>query len=346
MGEYMLTDHAHGPLVSVIIPTFNRVSLLRRAIESVQCQTYHHFELLVVDDHSSDNTEEYVLDCAGRDGRMWYIRNPGAQGISASRNCGIDRCKGEFIAFLDSDDLWLPDHLAKAVALFLREPSVSLYFGNRIQFYLFSGLEIGTYFPADWLLQKVPHTPVGNDCYLLEREFLELFFTGNPIPTPSAVLRRGALCDVRFDERMELAEDRDFWVRLCLNERVKVAFRNRVVTRISRHDDNASAHTAEARLRLLQSHFVLYNKLCSDSRLTEWQRKKVCLQHRLERALLPYSLRHAGQFGGALRSALSNWRIVPLRITALELGKTIVCCVLSSIRRSGEFAHRRARKMT
>jgi hypothetical protein len=109
---------------------------------------------------------------------------------------------------------------------------------------------------------------------------------------------------------------------------------------MARHDDNASAPTAEARLRLLRSHLVLYSKLCCDGRLAEPQREKVCLQYRLERALLPYSLRHAGQFGGALRATLNNAGIVSPWATAIELCKTIAFWTMSLISRGGDFRKR------
>lgn len=96
-------------MVSVIIPTYNRMGTLERSIESVLKQTYVDFELLIIDDGSNDGTEEYV--CGLQDERIRYYRNESNMGPSASRNKGAALAKGEYLAFQDSDDEWLPDKL-------------------------------------------------------------------------------------------------------------------------------------------------------------------------------------------------------------------------------------------
>jgi glycosyltransferase involved in cell wall biosynthesis len=109
-----------GPLVTVIIPTYNRADLLPRAVKSVLSQSYRNLECLIVDDASTDNTEEVVrgLD----DERVVYIRHERNRGQSAARNTGIAHASGELVALLDSDDEWLPGKLAKQVALMEASP--------------------------------------------------------------------------------------------------------------------------------------------------------------------------------------------------------------------------------
>lgn len=101
--------------VSVIIPTYNRVDVLRRAIDSVLAQTYEDIELLVVDDGSTDGTKSLVTGYD--DPRVVYVPHRTNRGASVARNTGIDRAKGEYMAFLDSDDEWRPEKLEKQVAL-------------------------------------------------------------------------------------------------------------------------------------------------------------------------------------------------------------------------------------
>src|SRR5262245_47409787 len=91
-------------LVSVLVPTYNRSKLVRRAVESALAQSYRRLEVLVVDDGSSDDTRQVI---EGMDPRVRYIRQANA-GVSAARNRGIAEARGEFVAFLDSDDEWLP----------------------------------------------------------------------------------------------------------------------------------------------------------------------------------------------------------------------------------------------
>lgn len=97
------------PFFTVIIPTYNRAELLKEAIQSVLNQTYENFELLVIDDHSIDNTKEIVASF--EDKRIRYYLNDRGKGGAGTRNAGIFRASGEWIAFLDDDDIWLPNKL-------------------------------------------------------------------------------------------------------------------------------------------------------------------------------------------------------------------------------------------
>ncbi len=99
-------------LISVVIPTFNRAHLIKRSAQSVLDQTYNNLELIIVDDGSTDNTEDVVKSID--DERVIYIKQTN-QGACAARNNGIDHAKGEFIAFQDSDDVWHEDKLEKQI---------------------------------------------------------------------------------------------------------------------------------------------------------------------------------------------------------------------------------------
>ncbi|PMQ00877.1 MAG: glycosyl transferase [Dictyoglomus sp. NZ13-RE01] len=101
--------------ISIIIPTFNREKLLPRAIESVRRQTYKDWELLIVDDRSNDNTESLVKKYISLDDRIRYLKNERKKGPAGARNFGILNSKGEYIAFLDSDDEWSEVHLEECI---------------------------------------------------------------------------------------------------------------------------------------------------------------------------------------------------------------------------------------
>ena len=103
-----------NPLVSVILPTYNRKWILKEAIDSVLAQDYEDFELIVVDDGSTDNTCE-ILDTYGQD---IIVLRQANKGVSAARNRGIAEAGGQLVAFLDSDDLWLPRKLSRQVDFF------------------------------------------------------------------------------------------------------------------------------------------------------------------------------------------------------------------------------------
>ncbi len=101
--------------ISVVIPTYNRPELLNNSINSVLSQTYRDFELIVIDDCSSDNTPD-VLE-GFRDERLRVIRNSSNKGIAAVRNISVSNSQGKYIAFLDDDDEWLPDKLEKQLKI-------------------------------------------------------------------------------------------------------------------------------------------------------------------------------------------------------------------------------------
>jgi glycosyltransferase involved in cell wall biosynthesis len=107
------------PVVSVIIPTYNRVGVLRRSIQSVLAQTYRDFELIIVDDGSTDNTEEVVRSYS--DPRIRFIRQEKNRGAAVAYNIGIKAAHGEYIALLDSDDEWLPKKLERQMELFQQD---------------------------------------------------------------------------------------------------------------------------------------------------------------------------------------------------------------------------------
>lgn len=99
------------PLVSIVIPTYNREAYIARAISSVQNQSFHDLEIIVADDGSKDNTKELISSLSAQDNRIRYIKNPINSGAQSARNLGIKAALGEWIAFQDSDDEWLPDSL-------------------------------------------------------------------------------------------------------------------------------------------------------------------------------------------------------------------------------------------
>ena len=101
-------------LVSIIIPMYNREKTIKMAVESILEQTCQDFELIIVDDCSTDNTDEVVASI--KDERIRYLKNERNSGAAVSRNRALREAKGRWIAFLDSDDLWMPEKLEKQIS--------------------------------------------------------------------------------------------------------------------------------------------------------------------------------------------------------------------------------------
>jgi glycosyltransferase involved in cell wall biosynthesis len=108
-------------LVSVVIPAYNRADKIEASIKSVQAQTYPHWEIIISDDGSKDNTKEVVDGLIAKDNRIRLITHQPNRGAQAARNAGIKASKGDWIAFLDSDDQWLPDSLERRLRIAQKE---------------------------------------------------------------------------------------------------------------------------------------------------------------------------------------------------------------------------------
>ena len=117
--------HTAHELVSVVIPTRNRRDRLERAIKSAKVQTWPTIEIIVVDDASSDGTQLFLQKRVSEDARVQVVRNEVPRGGGGARNQGVAVARGQYIAFLDDDDTWLPEKLAEQVALMKANPGAS-----------------------------------------------------------------------------------------------------------------------------------------------------------------------------------------------------------------------------
>jgi glycosyltransferase involved in cell wall biosynthesis len=182
------------PRVSVIIPTHNRASLVMEAVESVLSQTYRDFEVVVVDDGSTDDTADVLKP---HHGHVRYVHQP-HRGVSAARNVGIQFAKGEFLAFLDSDDLWVKSKLEEQMTVMQQRPSYKLVYTDEI--WIHRGVRINQgkrhrkY--SGWIFDKV----------------LPLCI----ISFSSVLMRREVIRDVGpLDESLPVCEDYDYWIRVA-----------------------------------------------------------------------------------------------------------------------------------
>jgi len=223
------------PLVSVIIPTYNRAAYITDAIRSVQAQTYPHVEIIVGDDGSTDHTADIVAQFGGS---VTYLCLPHRGQPAATRNAGLAAARGEYIAFLDSDDLFLPGKLALQLAAFEQHPEAGLAYSNGYFFRDDPQAPIGR------VLDGLP-TPTGDALAdLLEGNFL----------FPPVVLVRHDCLDVvgPFDERPEFiaVEDYDLWLRIAAHFPFVHAPGD--VAAIRRHRQSISRDVAALRSGVLQ----------------------------------------------------------------------------------------------
>lgn len=215
------------PLVSVVIPTFNRATLLDDAIKSVSAQNTEHVEIIVVDDGSTDNTRS-VLARYGNHVQYHYQQN---QGPAAARNAGIERAKGEYIAFLDSDDVWCPSFLSTVLPCFEADPGLGAVVADS-EMWSSTGETVtsrfaqrGVVFPSGTPIPFADVAPV--------------WLNSSLFSTCCLVIRRSAIARLMpgpFDTTLRSYEDWDFELRMYLS--CFVLFIPKVLARVRRYADD------------------------------------------------------------------------------------------------------------
>jgi len=187
------------PLVSIIIPTYNRGKELKRALESIYCQTYSNWEVCIVDNHSDDNTIEMIESYNDLRLKIYKIHNNGV--IGASRNAGIENANGKYVAFLDSDDWWTSEKLEVSISTL--EEGVDLVYHDM----LLATKINQKIFPRRAKTRRLD-APAFND----------LLVGGNAIITSSVVVNKEILKKIKgFREEKTLVgiEDYDAWLRIA-----------------------------------------------------------------------------------------------------------------------------------
>lgn len=200
------------PTVSVVIPTYNRARFLGAAVQSIRAQTYPCAEIVIVDDGSTDDTAQVVATLGHG---IHFVKQANA-GPAAARNRGILEARGDLVAFLDTDDRWLPEKVSLQVAILQREPSVALVSADTA---------IEDIAGASWVDSNFAQ-------HGLQTFFVEL--DGRPVPdaprlllkinfvnTSTVLARRDVLQELRgFDTRLRYGEDMELWLRIAARHEV------------------------------------------------------------------------------------------------------------------------------
>ncbi|UCF80059.1 MAG: glycosyltransferase [Acidobacteriota bacterium] len=289
-------------LVSVIIPTYNRVRFLRRAVESVLSQDYPGKEVVVVDDASTDETEKEIAPWARAQGVVW-VRHESNRGESAARNTGIRASRGDYLVFLDSDDYFLPGRLSSHVAMLDGRPDLVWVYSDHWMY------KDGQLQPPTFSVRS--YRPEGN---VFEPQLLET--NGFQLPIMTMTLRRSVVEEVGgFDESIFCAQDLDF--RLRIARRYPIAYIPNADCVWVEHDAR-SKHTRHNRmeswLRVVDRH-IAFLDVSGDNR-EEVRRKVKALRRRV--LDIPHEEAHMHLVAGRMEEARGRlrqaMRIRPFRL--------------------------------
>jgi glycosyltransferase involved in cell wall biosynthesis len=192
-------NNRHSPLISVVIPTYNRADLIAKAIQSVLDQTYQNWELIIVDNYSDDGTKE-VID-SFKDPRISMLLLPRTGSVAASRNMGVRHSKGDWVSFLDSDDWWFTTKLATVCAVIQRDPDL-----------IYHDLQIVSGPNNTKSLGKTKSRK------LKDPIFLDLLLNGNDVSLSSVTVRKSIFIKVNgMNESLSYVaiEDYETWLRIA-----------------------------------------------------------------------------------------------------------------------------------
>jgi glycosyltransferase involved in cell wall biosynthesis len=249
------------PRVGVVLPTYNRAALLERSAGSVLSQEFRDLELLIVDDGSTDGTPAVVERLQARDPRVRPVRQRNS-GAAAARNAGMARARGEFVAFQDSDDEWLPGHLAGHVAALSQSPDVGVVYSfmtRRRQ--------------GDTRQIPDPDTPQ------LDGDLSRVLLRRNLIGTPTSLVRRSVLQRAGpMDTRLPQLEDWDLWIRLA--QRTRFLLRREATVVSDYQPDSLSLDKAayiDALETIVRKHAAAFDR---EPALLAWHADRIGL-HRL-----------------------------------------------------------------
>ena len=214
--------------ISVCIPTYNGAAFVAQAISSVLAQSFADFELLVVDDRSTDATLEIVRSFT--DPRLRVYQNDVQLGIPRNWNRCLSLARGEYLCLFHQDDVMLPENLERKVGVLASDPTIG-FVHSAVEVVLEDSAPTAI---ADWMERATEDFAVDGACY-----FRKLLFAGNPICAPTVVTRRRSLLELGgFDEELGFACDYEMWMKLCVQS--GVAFLAQTLIRYRWHDQNAS----------------------------------------------------------------------------------------------------------
>ncbi len=273
-------------MVSVIIPTYNSSDFVSKAIDSVLDQSYDDYEIIVVDDGSTDNTREILEKYKGI---IKYVYQDNG-GPAKARNTGIKMAKGSYIAFLDSDDLWLPDKLKKQFDFFNENPQYHLVYTDMA--HAINGEIIYKSYLKE---RNYKHISSG---YIYENLLRECF-----IFTPTVMMKKECIDNIGFfNEKLRISEDHDLWLRIA--DKYQIGFLDEALTIRNRHESNLTSD----RYLYISSGIKMMEGIYDKNKGNKVRRKIIDEELGNRYFLLGYYFFDLGQYNKARSSLLKSLR--------------------------------------
>ena len=260
--------------VTVVIPTYNRADFIANAVQSILQQGHNDVEIIIVDDGSTDNTASVVGVLQKQHSNILYCPNKRTKGPSGARNTGIIQASGEYLAFLDSDDVWLAGHLTNGLEIFTKYPEIDVLFGNFNVVDFQAGKHLYDFFGQKKILHALKSVLISPGFRMLQDNLFEALIQENFFHLASAIIRKSSAHNILLDESIMFSEDRDFGIRLYKEANATFAYREDPVFVMHRHDANLNRdgdlHKSE---QLIDAHLYLWRKYLTSYHLSHHEKK-------------------------------------------------------------------------
>jgi glycosyltransferase involved in cell wall biosynthesis len=321
------------PKVSVIVPVRDGANFIGEAIASILAQNYPDLEILVVDDGSRDATAAILDELRARHAQLEVFRNDHHQGPAASRNTALSRASGQYIAFLDADDLWAPDYLATAIPLLETHRVIDVLFLNVDVADFEKKRPVSDWFSRKKFRKSLKTRSWDDRCLLIcDDAYLGLLHE-NFVRLQAMILRAANCAGMRFDVRFGRSEDWDFVCRLAADGERKFAYCDVIAGTYRRYPGGLTSDTLANNIATVNDEIVFFSEYrkrpALGARSAARLRLTLC-KHHLGNS---YFYRKNGEISKALKFALLSLTYGFTKGQFGELAKIVAAPVLRRARR-------------
>ncbi len=260
--------------VSVIIPTYNRAKFISSAVRSIINQKYSNIEIIIVDDGSNDNTQAVVHSLQEKYSNITYCHNKRTKGPSGARNTGIIKSSGDYLSFLDSDDIWLDGNLTNGIKILNKYPEIDVLFGNASVVDFDTRKHLYDFFDQTEILHTLDMSQITSEFKRIHDNLFIALIKSNFFCVQSSIIRKSSCKNIFFDETIMFSEDRDFAIKLCKQANSTFAFRGDPTFIAYRHNSNINKQKDLIGCQeVTKIHFYLFTKYLKIYNLSDYEKK-------------------------------------------------------------------------
>lgn len=299
-------DTAKEPKVCVIIPAWNCQDFIGAAVASILAQPCANIEILIVDDASTDETARTVRALAALHPQVKLLANEGKKGPAGARNTALKKASGDYIGFLDADDVWLPNHL-EGIAFLEQHPEIGVLFFNFNVVKYATQEVVEDWFSAHHAPRSLKSEPMAGGVARITEPMFDALIGESFMHLQSMLVRASVCRDILFNEALRRSEDRDFAVQLAMRAKAQFAYSEEKTGKYYLHPNNLTAPSLQNEITTTDAHIAIFSDYLTRYPLTDAQReklKKLTAQRCLDNS---YANRELGFYGKAASRAWESF---------------------------------------